>query len=519
MPDRVAKRLKLPRTAVRAYAVVRRSVDARRPGEIRLVYNLEVVLEAGLREERRVIRRLHRSDVQMLTSASGPDPQPGREPLRHRPIVIGFGPAGMFAALTLAEYGYQPVVLERGQDVAQRSRDVFGAFFRDGRFSGESNLLFGEGGAGCYSDGKLYTRLNDPRVRRILEVLYQHGAPPEILTDGRPHVGSDKLPGICRRIRLKIESLGGEVRFGQRVDGFEIADGRLCAVECGHSRVEVGPVVLAVGHSARDTIRRLASQGIPIVAKPFQMGLRIEHPQGVVDRWQYGSLCGHGRLPPAEYHFVARRAAGSRSDVFSFCMCPGGMIVPGHDSPGQIVSNGASRWRRNGPLANGALVMTVDPETVGPDPLAGLAFLEQWERAAFDLTGGSYQLPVQRASDFLAERPSDGELVTSYPLGGRWSQVGAIVPEFVRDAIKAALPMFDRRMPGFAGPDALIAGPETRASAPVRIVRDREKRTSLSVDNLYPVGEGAGYAGGIVSAAVDGIKTAEAIITRYAPIR
>jgi len=517
LADRAAKRLKLPRQAIRAYGVVRRSLDARRRGGIRIVYNLELALVDGPQQERRLVRRLHRRDVEMLRRDEPSEPQPGCEPLRQRPIVIGFGPAGMFAALTLAQYGYRPIVLERGQDVVRRCRDVLEDFFRKGRFCGESNLLFGEGGAGCFSDGKLHTRVRDERVRRVLEVFYQHGAPAEVLIEGRAHIGSDRLPGITRRIRRRIESFGGEVRFGRKVEDFELHEGRLAAIRCGAERIEVGPVVLAVGQSARDTLRRLHGRGIRIAPKPFQMGLRIEHPQEFVDRWQYKALCGHERLPPAEYHVVAPGDAGEDRDVFSFCMCPGGMIVPGHESPGQIATNGASRWRRNGPMANSALVMTVEPQAAGGDVLAAMAFLERWERAAFELTGGSYALPVQRASDFLAARTSDGTLATSYPLGGRWADVRRIVPTFVCQAVCRALAMFEAKMPGFASPEALIAGPETRASSPVRIVRDPRTRASVSADNLYPVGEGAGYAGGIVSAAVDGMKTAEAIIARYAP--
>ena len=307
------------------------------------------------------------------------------------------------------------------------------------------------------------------------------------------------------------------MRFGARVDEFDIHDGRVIAVRAGPERIEAGPVILAIGHSARDTIRRLVACGVRITAKPFQIGLRIEHPQALVNGWQYGSCASHPRLPPAEYHLVAGGAAADRGNVFSFCMCPGGRVLPCNESTGQVVTNGASGSRRGGPFANSALVVTFDPREISEDPLAGVAFQERWERRAFEMTRGTYKVPAHRASDFRAGRPSDGRLDVSYPLGGEWVDVRGVVPVFVADAIARALELFDSRMPGFGGPDAVLMGPETRASSPVRIARDATTRESISTRNLYPVGEGSGYTGGIVSAAVDGLRTAEALIARYAP--
>jgi len=513
-----ARRLRLPADAIRLWSPVRRSLDARRADDVAYVYNVELALHGKPGRERRLVRRLGRQDTTLIARPAREQPEPGSAPLPHRPVVVGFGPAGMFATLRLAEYGYRPVVLERGRDVRRRHVDVLKRFYREGVFDPESNLLFGEGGAGAYSDGKLYTRVNDPLVDDVLEVLFRHGAAPAILIDGRPHMGSDKLPGVCRRIRAKIESLGGEIRFGQRVEDFEITDGRLTALTVNGGRQPVGPVLLGVGHSARDTLRCLAANGVRISAKPFQLGLRIEHPQSMVDRWQYGAACGSARLPPADYRLVGKGAAGSRGDLFSFCMCPGGTILPSNESVGEVVTNGASRSTRGGPFANSGLVITVPPADFGDDPLAGVAMQEELERRAFAMTGGGYAVPAQRATDFLAGRSSDGAIETSYPLGGQWASLREVIPAYVAEAIARGIEMLDRRMKGFAGPDALLTGPETRASAPIRIDRDQRTRMSFAAESLYPIGEGAGYAGGIVSAAIDGVKTAEQIIRHYAPL-
>lgn len=522
LKDRAAARLRVRPDDIRVWAVVRRSLDARRH-RVQFNYNVELALDGPPRREANLVRRLGRADVSLLQAEAAPPVRPGGESLPERPIIVGFGPAGMFAGYLLAQHGYRPLILERGFDVSTRHYDIMVDFYHRRVFHPESNLLFGEGGAGTYSDGKLYTRVNDPRVRQILEILYQHGADPDILIDGKPHVGSDKLPGICRRIRQRIESFGGEVRFGARLDDVAIINGILTHVSVNGERIACGPVLLAVGHSARDTLRMLARHGVALESKPFQLGVRIEHPQALVDRWQYGRLCGHASLPPADYHLVAKGAAGACGDVFSFCMCPGGTILPTNESSGQIATNGASRSKRGGPFANAGLVVTLDPKTVCPgaadDPLAGLAYQEQLERAAFRLTGESYEVPAQRACDFVEGRRSDGELKTSYPLGGQWVELRELLPPYLADAMLRALRQLDGRLPGFAGPEGIVTAPETRASGPVRIPRLTETRESASTANLYPLGEGAGYAGGIISAGVDGLKTAERIIARYAPPR
>lgn len=521
LPARAARRLRINADAIREFAIVRRAIDARRKDRIEFVYNVELTLAGGHREETRVLKRLHRTDVTAVTPPKPATLNNGEERLPHRPVVVGFGPAGMFAAFWLARHGLKPIVLDRGQSVRVRHRDIMHRFYREHDFDPESNLLFGEGGAGAYSDGKLYTRVNDPHMREILRVFVDHGAPDDILIDSRPHLGSDRIPTLCKRIRETIESLGGEVRFGCRLDDIEVRDGALASIRVSHGgqaeSMQPGPLLLGLGHSARDTIRMLVARGVSVVAKPFQLGVRVEHPQALVDRWQYGASCGHRRLPPAEYHLVSKRTAGELGDVYSFCMCPGGLILPTNESPGLIATNGASGVDRDRPLANSGLVMTVPTSVFGDDALRGLEYVEKWERAAFELTGGNYQVPCQRAADFISRKASSGAgPETSYPLGGAWADIDRILPDFVADSVRRALLDLDSRLPGFAGADALVTGPESRASAPVRIPRDAETRESTSTRGLYPIGEGAGYAGGIMSAAVDGILTAELLIRRYA---
>ncbi len=513
----VARRLKVEPSAIRAYAPVRRSLDARDHNDVHFVYHVEAALDESAEQERTRVSRLGLRDAVLLERKLAADPPIGSQPLPARPIVVGFGPAGMFAALRLVKFGFKPIVLERGVGVRQRHRDVLQTFYRDHAFNPQSNLLFGEGGAGTYSDGKLYTRISDPLVRTVLQWFYFHGADPDILTDARPHIGSDRLPTVCRTIRKHLEREGTDIRFESQLHDLTIADGAISSIEVNGRREPAGPVILAVGHSARDTMRMLHDAGVTIEARPFQIGVRIEHPQEMVDAWQYGQMAGHDNLPPAEYHVVAKGAAGEGRDCYSFCMCPGGAILPSNEDHGLIATNGASKSKRGEPFANSGLVISYPARGGTANPLGGVEFQRQWEEKAYLTTGGTYRVPAQRAPDYLAGRKSDGKLETSYPLGGHWTDIRSVVPPDVAAAVAKALPILNRKMPGFAGPDALVTAPETRVSSPVRFPRDPDLRTAVGVDNLYPAGEGAGYAGGIISAAIDGIKSADALIRRYAP--
>ena len=541
----VVERLNIPTSALRGLEVVKRSVDARRHGAVQFSYclDLDLVLAASC------LRRLRR-DPQFRPSPDTTYRFVGRAPEhpdgQPRPIVIGAGPCGYFAALLLAQMGFKPLLLERGKAVKERSADTFG-FWRDQRpFDPESNVQFGEGGAGTFSDGKLYSQIRDPqqRGRKVLEELVACGANPDILHLHRPHIGTFKLATVVRGLRAKIEALGGEVRFQsrvvqletapiegpptgdatsgpgphQQVVGVRLADGSHLAAE---------QVVLAVGHSARDTFAMLQEQGVAIEAKPFSIGLRIEHPQPLIDKARWGEFAGHPRLGAAEYKLVHHCANGRT--VYSFCMCPGGLVVAAASEPGHLVTNGMSQHSRNERNANSGIVVGLELEDLEPyglganDPLAGVAFQRHWEARAFALGGGTYRAPCQRVGEFLqapggstaeAGIPDGCEkadlIQPSYAPGVVTADLGQCLPEFAATAIREALPAFERSIPGFSMASALLTGVETRTSSPVRIPR-HDNLQSINTRGLYPAGEGAGYAGGILSAGVDGIKVAEAL--------
>jgi len=558
----ICRRLRLRPEQLRGQRLVRRSVDARRQGQILLVYCLDLDLDLDRHQLQRLQRRF-RDDPHLRPSpdesyryvvepaSGGSAAAAGSGP---RPLVIGAGPCGYFAALLLAQMGLRPLLLERGRPVKQRSADTFGFWRAERSLDPDSNAQFGEGGAGTFSDGKLYSQVSeDPRlVRKVLEELVAAGAQAEILTRHRAHIGTYKLATVVRGLRRRIEELGGEVRFEARMEellldpatdadpdtdtahgdgssgsgsgsgsaarwivrGVRLANGE---------RIAADRVILAPGHSARDTFLRLHRQGVAMLAKPLAIGLRIEHPQALIDRARWGAAAGHPRLGAAEYKLVHHASSGRA--VYSFCMCPGGLVVGATSEPGCVVTNGMSQHSRNERNANSALVVNVEQRDLagwgeGPDdPLAGIAFQRHWERQAFLAGGGDHCAPAQWVDDFLnrrssadrPDRPTERMLRGSYLPGVKLTELDGCLPEFVLEALREALPVFQRRIPGYCGPESLLTGVETRTSSPLRLPRDPHNLESSNVRGLHPGGEGAGYAGGILSAAIDGIRLAESV--------
>lgn len=439
----------------------------------------------------------------------------GETALAERPVVVGFGPAGMFAGLVLARHGYCPLILERGFDVERRKAEIE-AFWRTGRLNPESNVQFGEGGAGTFSDGKLTTRINDSKMADVLKAFVEAGAPPEILYLQKPHIGTDILCRVVQNIRKKIISLGGEVRFGALVTEVEHRDGKIAAVVVnGEERIKTSVVMFGIGHSARDTYRMLCEKNFAMQAKPFAIGVRIEHPQELIDKAQYGEFAGDKRLPVADYALTYQDRETGRG-VYSFCMCPGGAVVGAASAEGMTVTNGMSNYARNSGIANSALLVTVGPEDFGREVLSGMAFQEKYERLAFRAGGADYFAPVQSVGDFLADRRGSADFLVkpTYRPGVRSAELADCLPDFVTAALKRALPHFDAKIKGFAAADVPMTGVETRSSAPCRILRDKDF-AAVGIEGFYPIGEGAGYAGGIMSAAVDGMNAAVAIMKKY----
>ena len=530
----VLRYLKIPRARLLDCQLVKRSVDARRRDRIQLIYSVDVALdgEAALMRRRHGDRRLRPTpDTHYRYVARAPEGI--GEHSEQRPVVVGAGPCGYFAALLLAQMGFRPLLLERGQPVKQRTADTFGFWRRTAGFNPESNAQFGEGGAGTFSDGKLYSQVSDPDHYgcKVLEELVACGANREILTQHRPHIGTFKLATVVRGLRAKIEALGGEVRFGSRVDqlllepcaglpGSDHASGKSQRVVglslADGTSLPCRQVVLAPGHSARDSFQMLQQAGVALEAKPFAVGFRIEHPQALVDEARWGLNAGHPLLGAAEYKLV-HHAANGRC-VYSFCMCPGGLVVGATSETGRVVTNGMSQHSRNERNANAALVVPVEQEDLAAyaawpgDPLAGLAFQRALEQQAFVLGGADYSAPVQRLQDFLAGRPTTelGAIGASYQPGVSPSDLRSLLPMPMVTALQEALPLFARRIKGYDHPDALLTAVETRTSSPLRIPRD-DHFESINTVGLTPAGEGAGYAGGILSAAIDGIRVAEAV--------
>jgi hypothetical protein len=508
----IVSRLNIADADLAAFTVFKRSHDARRKDrEIAFVY----IVDAEVHDEERVLAR-HRGDLHVVPSPDTSYRPPPRAPLPadERPIVVGFGPCGLFAALVLAQQGYRPIVLERGRDVRQRTQDTWG-LWRKRVLQPESNVQFGEGGAGLFSDGKLYSQIKDPRHlgRQVMREFVRAGAPPEIMYVNKPHIGTFRLTGVVARLRAEIIERGGDVRFESKVVDLLIEDGELHGVVLENGdHIASRHVVLALGHSSRDTFRMLERRKVFVEAKPFAIGFRIEHPQSLIDRARLGRYAGHPAIRAADYKLVHH--AGNGRTVYSFCMCPGGTVVAATSESHRVVTNGMSQYSRNERNANAGIVVGIDPAKDFPGgTLAGIALQERLESLAFELGGGDYSAPAQLLGDFIAGRPSTalGEVEPSYKPGIRLTDLAPLLPADAIAAIREALPVFGRQIRGFDREDAVLTGIESRTSSPLRITRDATTLQSLNVRGLYPGGEGAGYAGGILSAGVDGIKLAEAV--------
>lgn len=518
----VCERLGIAPGDLERLTVARRGNDARRKAAIKLVYSLDVIV----RDEAEVLARFADDphvrptpDTSYKFVTRAPDGYEGP-----RPVVIGAGPCGLLAALVLAQMGFKPIIIERGKAVRERTKDTWG-LWRRSVLDPESNVQFGEGGAGTFSDGKLYSRIKDQRHlgRKVLTEFVKAGAPDDILTEAHPHIGTFRLVTMVMSMRETIEKLGGEYRFQTRVEDFEVEEGedgtrRLAGLHLSTGEyLPASHVIMAVGHSARDTFHVLHDRGVHIEAKPFAIGVRIEHPQSWIDKARYGPNAGNDILGAAAYS-LSHKCSNGRT-VYSFCMCPGGRVVAATSEEGRVVTNGMSQYSRAEFNANSGLVVDIDPERDYPgDPLAGIAFQRKFEELAFKAGGSNYKAPGQKLGDFLEDKPSAefGEVTPSYQPGVHLTDLKQCLPDFVIESIREALPVFGRQVPGYDHPDVVMTGVETRTSSPVRITRGRDFQ-SLNTRGLYPAGEGAGYAGGILSAAVDGIRVAEALALELVP--
>ncbi|MEG1523484.1 MAG: hypothetical protein RRZ24_07230 [Clostridia bacterium] len=515
LQSRIAKQCGFDYAYVRKLRIVRRVLDARKKSEIHFL--IRAIVEMDAASERRLLQKQD-DRIRPYFKTEQTALHSGSESCRGRIAIIGLGPAGLFAGLLLAQHGYAPLIIERGKPVETRVRDVE-QFWLSGALQTESNVMFGEGGAGTFSDGKLTSRSKDTRQEIVLETFQQFGAPEDILVDGKPHIGTDRLRKVVSGIRHEIERLGGEVRFSTRLTGIENKDGRLSAIHvtdaaANMQRIAVSAVALAIGQGARDTYRMLFDAGVAMGKKPFAVGIRMEHPQSLIDVAQYGALAGHPRLGAASYALTSK--SGVRG-VYTFCMCPGGRVIASSSDVEQVVVNGMSNHARDGQNANAAVVVQVHDADTADHPLAGLQFVEQMERAAYIAGGGGYSAPAERTADFLQKtKPTAfGTVIPSYRPGVMPVSLWDCLPDFVAQGVADGIVSFARQLRGYDLGDAVLTAVETRTSAPLRILRG-ENLESVSHSGLYPIGEGAGYAGGIVSAAIDGLRAAERIIERFA---
>ena len=503
------KKLGVPDSKIKEVFMVKKSVDARKKHNIMLNYTIGFEVEDGTEiTEQLGVKVIVKKELSLVQ---------GNQTLENRPVVVGFGPAGMFCALYLARLGYRPIVIERGGKMEDRVVAVDN-FLKNGVLDINCNVQFGEGGAGTFSDGKLTTRISDVRCDAVLQDLVNADAPREILQMGKPHIGTDKLRNVVKNIRNEIESLGGEVRFHTQLESIDIKNNKVTAAVTKDGAIPTQVLVFATGHSARDTFRSMFDLDIAMEAKAFSVGARIEHLQSEVDKAMYGDFAGHPLLPRSEYQLSWRDKATNRG-VYTFCMCPGGYVVPAASMEGAVVTNGMSYHSRSGMNANSALVVSVDQKDYGNSPMDAIAFQEKIEKNAYAMSG-SYQAPAQTVGSFLGgiHGLSKSSVTPTYELGVKGGDIGSLFPPVVTEYMKKGIRLMGQRQHGFSSPDGILTAPETRTSSPLRILRDRETCVSTSTQGLYPCGEGSGYAGGIMSAAVDGINIAEKIISQFKPI-